>query len=63
MDEAIDLALKIMNEVTDGKMSETSIDMAVVELATKEFRKFSPREVRSYLERVPKKTEKGEEEE
>ncbi|NOZ58983.1 MAG: archaeal proteasome endopeptidase complex subunit alpha [Euryarchaeota archaeon] len=63
MDEAIDLALKIMNEVTDGKMSETSIDMAVVELATQEFRKFSPKEVRSYLERVPKKQEKGEEEE
>ncbi|WP_457554756.1 archaeal proteasome endopeptidase complex subunit alpha [Candidatus Pyrohabitans sp.] len=61
MDEAIDLALKIMNEVTDGKMSESSIDMAVVELATGEFRKFSPGEVRSYLERIPRK--KGEEEE
>ncbi len=61
-DEAIDLALKIMNEVTDGKMSETSIDMAVVELETQEFRKFTPQEVRSYLERVPKKSDKEEEE-
>ncbi len=61
-DEAIDLALKIMNEVTDGKMSETSIDMAVVELETQEFRKFTPQEVRAYLERMPKKTEKEEEE-
>ncbi len=61
-DEAIDLALKIMNEVTDGKMSETSIDMAVVELSTHEFRKFTPQEVKAYIERVPKKTEKEEEE-
>jgi len=62
-DEAIDLALKIMNEVTDGKMSESSIDMAVVELETQEFRKFTPQEVRSYLERVPRKSDKEEEEE
>ena len=61
-EDAIGLALKVMNEVTDGRMSETSIDMAVVELSTKEFKKFTPQEVKTYLDKIPRKTEKEEEE-
>jgi proteasome alpha subunit len=51
-DEAIDLALKVMSEVTEGKISEETIEVAVIELETKEFRKLSPQEVRDYIAKV-----------
>lgn len=51
-DEAIELALRVMKEVTEGKISEETIEVAVIELETKEFRKLSPREVRDYIAKV-----------
>ncbi|NOZ82232.1 MAG: archaeal proteasome endopeptidase complex subunit alpha [Euryarchaeota archaeon] len=63
LDEAIDLAMKVMNEVTEGRMSEESIDMAVVELSTMKFRKFTTDEIRECLKRVPEKKEEEEEQE
>lgn len=61
-DEAIELALTVMNEVTEGRMKEETVEVAVIEMETKEFRKLSPDEVREYIARVQKKTSsKGEE--
>lgn len=51
-DEAIELALKVMKEVTEGKISEETIEVAVIELETKLFKKLSPKEVKTYIEKV-----------
>ncbi|GBE55510.1 MAG TPA: archaeal proteasome endopeptidase complex subunit alpha [Euryarchaeota archaeon] len=59
---AIKLALKIMNEITEGIMSEETIEIAVVELESGEYTKFTPEEVKGHLAKIPKK-EKSEEEE
>ncbi len=61
-DEAIELALTVMNEVTEGRMTEETIEVAVIELETKEFRKLTPEEVKKYISKVKKKEPpKGEE--
>lgn len=59
---AIKLALKIMNEITEGVMSEETIEIAVVELEKGEYTKFAPKDVKAHLAKIPKK-EKSEEEE
>lgn len=61
-DDAILIALKVMNVVTEGKVSEHSVEIILVELKTKEFRRLSPEEVKKYLSKVPKE-DKGAEEE
>lgn len=63
MEEAIKLGLKVMNEVTEGKLSEETIEIAVVEEETGEYRKFAPEDVKGYLEQIPKKESSEEEEE
>ncbi len=60
-EQAIMLALKVMNEVTEGSMSDQTIEIATVDMDTKEFRKFTPAEVREYIAKVPKKEESEEE--
>jgi len=55
-DDAIILALKIMNIVTEGKTSEDSVEIALVELETKEFVKLTPDVVKKYLSKVPNET-------
>ncbi len=59
-EEAIELALKVMREVTEGKLSEETVELAVVELKTKEFRKLSAEEVKDYLSKVSKESSKKE---
>ncbi len=53
-EEAILLALEVMNEVTEGKMSEKTIEVAVIELETKEFRKLASEEVKKFISKVQK---------
>ncbi|MDI6655508.1 MAG: archaeal proteasome endopeptidase complex subunit alpha, partial [Candidatus Hydrothermarchaeota archaeon] len=59
-EEAIELALKVMHEVTEGKLSEETVELAVVELKTKEFRKLSAEEVKDYLSKVSKESSRKE---
>lgn len=53
-EDAIELALKVMHEVTEGKLSEETVELAVIELKTKEFKKLSAQEVKDYLSKVSK---------
>lgn len=59
-EEAIELALKVMHEVTEGKLSEETVELAVIELKTKEFRKLSAQEVKGHLSKVSKESSKKE---
>ncbi len=58
-DDAIILALKIMNIVTEGKISETSVEIALVELKTMEYRKLTVEEIKKQLSKIPKAPTKG----
>jgi proteasome alpha subunit len=61
-EEAIELALTVMNEVADGKINEKTVELALIELKTKQFRKLSGSEVKEYISKVKRKTPtKGEE--
>lgn len=60
-EDAIEMALGIMYEVTERKLSESTIEMVLIELPGKEFRKLSPEEVKDYVAKVIKETPKGEE--
>ncbi len=62
-EEAIELALTVMNEVADGKVDEKTIELAIIELKTHEFRKLSSDEVKDYISKVKRKKTpaKGEE--
>lgn len=51
-DEAIELALMVMKEITEGKISEETIEVALIDIETKLFRKLSPKEVKKYIEKV-----------
>jgi len=62
-DEAIKLGLKVMNEVTEGAMSEETIEIAVVEQETREYYKYAPEEVKDYIAQIPRKEPSEEEEE
>lgn len=62
-EDAIELALTVMNEVAEGKVSEETVELAVIELKTKEFKKLSESEVKEYISKVKRKSPppKGEE--
>lgn len=57
-EEAINLALKVMGEVTEGRMDETTVEIAVIEMSTHEFRKLGAAEVKNHIEKMPKAEEK-----
>ncbi|MBI5253978.1 MAG: archaeal proteasome endopeptidase complex subunit alpha [Euryarchaeota archaeon] len=59
-EDAIELALKVMHEVTEGKLSEETVELAVIELKTKEFKKLSAQEVKGPLSKVSKESSKKE---
>lgn len=61
-DEAFALALEVMYEVTEGRMNEETVELALIELKTKEFRKLTPDEVKKHLLKAPKKASKTPEE-
>ncbi|MEE9594880.1 MAG: archaeal proteasome endopeptidase complex subunit alpha [Candidatus Hydrothermarchaeales archaeon] len=58
-DDAIALALKIMNIVTEGKITEKSVEVALVELKTMEYRKLTVEEIKKQLSKIPKVPTKG----
>lgn len=60
-EDAIEMALGIMYEVTERKLSESTIEMALIELPGKEFRKLSAEEVKDHVAKVIKEAPKGEE--
>jgi len=61
-EDAIGLALAVMDEVADGKVNEGTVELAVIELKTKEFKKLSDSEVKEYISKVKRKSPpKGEE--
>jgi proteasome alpha subunit len=61
-EEAIELALTVMNEVADGKVGEKTVELALIEQKTGEFKKLSSSEVKSYISKVKRKPPaKGEE--
>ena len=62
-EDAIDLALNIMNEVADGKINEKTVELALIELKNHEFRKLPSSEVKEYISKVKRKKPpaKGEE--
>ncbi len=59
--EAIDLAITVMNEITDGKLSSETVEMALIELKTKQFRKLTLEEVEEHISKVKRSSKKSEE--
>ncbi len=67
MEQAIDLALEALNRATEEKISESNVELAVIDAKTKSFRKLSVEEVKKHiakvLEKAPKKSEEKKEKE
>jgi len=49
LDEAIKLGLEALKTVTDGVLDALNIEIGVIELSTRKFRKLNPSEVKNYL--------------
>ncbi len=62
IDEAIELALEALNKASEDKISEDTVEVAVIESETKTFRKLMPEDVKRYITRILKKTPKEEKE-
>jgi proteasome alpha subunit len=60
-DAAIDLALAVMSEITDGKLSGETVEMAIIELKTKQFRKLTQEEVEEHISKIKGPSKKSEE--
>ena len=52
LDEAIELSLKALHEAAEGKLNIEGIEMAVVDIKSKKFRKLEAKEVRKYAEKA-----------
>lgn len=59
--DAIELALEALNNSTEEKIKESTIEVAVVDSKTKTFKKLSSDELKSYIKKVLKKAPKEEE--
>lgn len=57
-EDAINLALGVLYEVTEGKISEDTVELVVIEVKTKEFRKLTPGEVKDYVSKIMKEPPK-----
>lgn len=53
-EEAIALALKIMNEVTEGKTTDENVEIAFIGVKAKEFRMLEKEEIKSYIAKAKK---------
>jgi proteasome alpha subunit len=53
-DDAIGMALKVLLEITEGKATEKTVEIAVIQQETREFRKLSPTEVMEHISRHTK---------
>ncbi|MDR1721993.1 MAG: archaeal proteasome endopeptidase complex subunit alpha [Methanobrevibacter sp.] len=61
--EAIELGLDAVYEATEGKTTENSVEIAVINKKTKEYTKISDEEVSKYVKALLKRKDKEEEEE
>ncbi len=62
--EAIELAMEVLYEITEGKMSKETIEVAVIDMESKTFKKLQQEEIEKYIEEVKKKNKnKAKEEE
>ncbi len=52
LEEAIELGLDALYEATNGKVSKNSVEIAIIEVATQEYRKLSEDEVSKYVENL-----------
>jgi proteasome alpha subunit len=62
MSEAIDLALEALQRASEENISETTVEIAVVDSETKTFKKFSPEEVKKHISTAIKNAPKTKEE-
>ncbi len=62
IDEGINLALEALYKATEGKISETTVEIAVIDAQTTTYKKFSSEEVKTYISEVLKKAPKSKEE-
>ncbi|MEE8357949.1 MAG: archaeal proteasome endopeptidase complex subunit alpha [Candidatus Hydrothermarchaeales archaeon] len=62
-DEAIGLLLEVLKEVTDGKLSEKTVEMAEIDGKTKQYRKYSSEEIGKYVSSMGKSPSKTPEKE
>ncbi len=58
LDNAINLGLEALANITETSLNELNIEIGIIELSTRKFRKLIPSEVKKYVSRVPK-AEKG----
>ncbi|MCX9081153.1 MAG: archaeal proteasome endopeptidase complex subunit alpha [Candidatus Methanoperedens sp.] len=58
LDKAINLGLETLANVTESSLNELTIEIGIIELSTRKFRKLIPSEVKKYVSRIPK-VEKG----
>ncbi|MBR5503501.1 MAG: archaeal proteasome endopeptidase complex subunit alpha [Methanobrevibacter sp.] len=65
LEDAIDLGLDALYEATEGRTTEDSVEIAVIEVATQAYRKLSDEEVSKYVEALLERNveEEGEAEE
>ena len=65
LEDAIDLGLDALYEATEGRTTEDSVEIAVIEVATRAYRKLSDEEVSKYVEALLERNveEEGEAEE
>ena len=54
-EEAIELAMDVLYEVTEGKMNKETIEIALIDMKTKKFRKLSQEEIEKYIKKVKEK--------
>lgn len=60
INDAIVLGLNALNAVTEGGLNESNIEIGVIELKNKKFRRLLPSEVKKFAAEIPReKTEKG----
>ena len=62
LSEAIDLGLDALYEATDGKTNNTNVEIAVIEIATQQYRKLEDEEVEKYVEALLERNVEEEEE-
>ena len=63
LDEAIDLALDAVYEATEGKVTDKTVEIAVIDKNTEQYRKLSDDEVSKYVDELLERNKPEEEEE
>ncbi|MFQ5975907.1 MAG: archaeal proteasome endopeptidase complex subunit alpha [Candidatus Hydrothermarchaeales archaeon] len=58
-DAAVDLIMEILNEITEGKLTERTVEMAIIDGKTKEYRKVGIEEIAKHISNVTKRSSKA----